>query len=86
MELHFFKPQSLKEKRVLLKSLVSRIRQQFNVSIAEIDGMDLWQASTLAIAAIGGETKRVNQILDLVAEFVRAQRGLEIAKQQMEFF
>jgi len=86
LELRFFNPQSLKEKRVLLKSLVSRIRKQFNVAIAEIDGMDLWQTTTLAIAAVGGETKRVNQILDYVREFICGEHSIEIMKQQMEFF
>ena len=86
MELHFSQPQSLKEKRALLKSLVGRIKNVFNVSIAEIDGMDLWQASVLAVAAIGRETRRVNQILDHLIEFVRAEQGVEIMRQQMEFF
>ena len=86
LEIHFFKPQSLKEKRVLLKSLLSRLRQRFNVSISEIDGMDLWQASTLAIAAIGGEQRHVNQLLDHVTDFVRGERELEISRQHMEFF
>ena len=86
MELRFFSPQSLKEKRVLLKSLVSRIRKQFNVSVAELDGMDLWQTATLAIACIGRQTDRVNQILDFVLEFIRGERQIEIMKQHMEFF
>ena len=86
LELRFFSPQSLKEKRVLLKSLVTRMRKQFNVSVAEIDGMDLWQTATLAVAAAGKETKRINQILDYVLEFVNHERDIEIIKQQMEFF
>lgn len=86
LELHFPGPQSLKEKRLVLKSLTDRLRKQFNIAVAEVDGMDLWQASTLAIAAVGNETKRVNQILDYVHDFVRAERPVEIVRQQMEFF
>ena len=86
LELRFFQPQSLKEKRMLLKSLVTRIRNQFNVSIAETDGMDLWQTSSLAIAAVGGETKHVNQILSHVAGFIKTERDIEIMKERMEFF
>ena len=84
--LRFFQPQSLKEKRVLLKSLVSRIRREFNVSVSEVDGMDLWQTSTLAVAAVGSQTKHVNQVLDRLAEYIRHQAKLEIVKQHMEFF
>ena len=84
MELHFFNPQSLKEKRFLLKSLIDRIRNKFNVAIAEIDGMDLWQSSTVAVAAVAGERRRVNQILDLVLQFVQKERELEVTRHQME--
>ncbi len=86
LELHFFRPQSLKEKRVLLKSLLSRLRQRFNISVSEIDGMDLWQKSVLAIAAIGGEKRHINQVLDQVTDFVHEERELEIINQHMEFF
>ena len=86
MELRFFQPQSLKEKRVLLKSLVSRVRREFNVSISEIDGMDLWQTSTLAVAAVGSQTKFVNQILSHLTDYIRNENKLEIVEQHMEFF
>lgn len=84
LEIHFFEPQSLKEKRFLLKSLTDRLRKKFNISVAEIDGMDLWQMTTLAIATVAGETRRVNQILDLVREFIRNERGLEISREHLE--
>jgi len=86
LELYFSEPQSLKEKRVLLKSLVDRIRRRFNVSVSEIDGMDLWQKTTLAVAAVGNQTGYVNQILDRIAEFIRNENKLEIVKQELEFF
>lgn len=86
LELRFFDPQSLKEKRMLLKSLTDRIRRQFNVSVAEIDGMDLWQASTLAVAAVAGESKRANQILSQVVHFVGEQHGMDLMKHKLEFF
>jgi len=86
LELYFSEPQSLKEKRVLLKSLVDRIRRRFNVSVSEIDGMDLWQKTTLAVAAVGNQTRYVNQILDRIAEFIRNENKLEIVKQELEFF
>lgn len=86
MELYFPEPQSLKEKRSVLQSLTNRLRKKFNVAVAEIDGMDLWQSSVLGIAAVGNETKHVNQILDFVLDFVRAEREVEITKEHMEFF
>ena len=86
LELHFPNPQSLKEKRMVLKSLTDRIRRQFNVSVAEIDGMDLWQSSTLALAAVAGETKRVNQLLDLVLNFIHEEHEVRVVRHQLELF
>ena len=86
LELRFSKPQSLKEKRMILKSLVTRIRNQFNVTIAEIDGMDLWQTSSLAIASIGRETKHVNEILDHVTDFIWSIRDVEIIDHSLSIF
>ena len=86
MELHFPRPQSLKEKRMILKSLVTRMRKNFNISVAEIDGMDLWQSSVLVVAAVGGEKQFVDQTLNYVTDFVRGEREVEMTNQQMEIF
>lgn len=86
VEIRFPEPQSLKEKRMLLKSLTSRIRNQFNVSVAEIDGMDVWQRSVLAIASVARENKQANEILNHVLDFIRTERRMELIDQQMEFF
>ena len=64
LELKLGSPQSLKEKRMILKSLTARIRRQFNVSVAEVSGMDLWQRSGLVLSAVGRERSHVNQTLD----------------------
>lgn len=86
LELYFSEPQSLKEKRMLLKSVMTRIRNRFNVTASEIDGMDLWQKSVVAIASVAREQKQANQILSQVTDFVRGERGVQIANEQMEFF
>jgi uncharacterized protein YlxP (DUF503 family) len=43
LELYLFEAQSLKEKRIIIKSLKDRIKNKFNVSVAEVDANDLWQ-------------------------------------------
>ena len=86
LELRFPQPQSLKEKRTILKSLVTRIRNQFNVAIAEVDGMDLWQASSLVVAAVGKETKQINEILDHVTNFIQSLHDVEITNHSLSIF
>jgi uncharacterized protein len=53
VRLHFGEVQDLKGKRKLVKSLKGGIRQRFGASVAEIDGQDKWQRSTLLIALVG---------------------------------
>jgi uncharacterized protein YlxP (DUF503 family) len=53
IRLHFGDVQDLKGKRKLVKSLKDGIRQRFGASVAEIDGHDKWQRSTLLCALVG---------------------------------
>lgn len=43
---------SLKEKRAVLQRVMTRLKQKFNVSIAEVDFQDTWQRSKIAITAV----------------------------------
>jgi uncharacterized protein YlxP (DUF503 family) len=51
--LHFGESQDLKGKRKLVKSLKEHLRQRFGASVAEIDGHDTWQRTTLLCALVG---------------------------------
>ncbi len=52
LELRIEGAHSLKDKRQVLRSLKDKIRQEFNVSVAEVEVTDLWQRATLAIVAV----------------------------------
>ena len=84
VELHIPDIQSLKGKRQVLSSLKTRLRNRFNISIAEIDEHDLWQKSILGIACVANETGRVNQTLDQVLNLIRANPSLELLRSQIE--
>lgn len=53
-ECSFFipEPHSLKEKRAILKRMIDRTKNSYNVSIAEIDHQNVWQRTTIALAAV----------------------------------
>ena len=77
-------PQSLKEKRSILKSVLTRIRQTFNVGIAELDGMDLWQYSLIAVVGVARERKEVEKLLDQVNDFLNKEDHLQVIEHQKE--
>lgn len=76
--------QSLKEKRAKLLSLKDRIRQRFNVAIAETDHQDLWQRTRLAIVYVSNERRAVTAALSKIIEFVRQQVQFTLLDCEME--
>ncbi len=53
---------SLKEKRRILKSLIERARNRFNISVAETGLNDVWKSAEISIVTVGNETKYVNSV------------------------
>ncbi|HUU30317.1 MAG TPA: DUF503 domain-containing protein [archaeon] len=84
-ELHLDGVQSLKTKRGVLKRLKARIVNKFNVSVAEVDQLDSWQRSTLAVAVISKEQKFANQVLSKVSELVASNGEVMLIGQKMFF-
>ena len=66
--------QSLKGKRQVLKSIIARVRNNYNVAIAEVDDQDLWQLATLGIACVSNSPQQVNQVLSKVVNFINRSR------------
>ena len=69
---------SLKDKRSIIKSLKLRIKNNFNVSVSEINNYDLWKNATLGIACIGNEKKYLNGVLNEVIKFIENQNKLQL--------
>jgi len=76
---------SLKRKRQILKGLKDRLRQQYNVSVAEIDHHDLWQKATLGIACIGREKTYINSVLDRMINSLQRNSSIELLDYSIDF-
>ncbi|KHF39737.1 hypothetical protein LQ50_12925 [Halalkalibacter okhensis] len=55
VELLIYDAQSLKEKRSVLKSIQTRLKQRFNVSVAETDHHDVWQRAELSLVTVSND-------------------------------
>ena len=51
-----------------------RVRNRFNVAVAEIDAQDAWQVVTLGIACLSDDTRHANEMLNKVIDFVESER------------
>lgn len=74
---------SLKGKRGVLKSLMARVRREFNVSIAEVGEQDRWQAAELGVVAVSNDAAYVHGLLSRVVQWIEEQR-LDITVQEYE--
>jgi hypothetical protein len=72
--LHLPENHSLKGKRQVLKSIIERVKHRFNVSIAEVDGNDLWQVASLGIVCVSNDSHHVNETLSKVVHFIETTR------------
>jgi uncharacterized protein YlxP (DUF503 family) len=61
---------SLKQKRQVVRSVVARLRNEFNVSVAEVEHLDSWQLATLAVACVSNDGGYAQGLMDRVARFV----------------
>ena len=84
VELRIPESLSLKDKRMVLKSIKDKIRNKFNVSVAEIDGQDKWQASVLGIAYVGTERIHVDQALSKIVDFIKESRQADLINYNTE--
>ena len=72
IEIHLRIPEahSLKEKRKVVKRVVERLKNKFNVSVSEIGDQDRWQSSIIGVVTIGSSKKIVDATLEKVILFI----------------
>jgi len=85
LELHIPQAGSLKEKRSVLKGMLEGIRTRFNVSAAEVDHLNLWQRSTIAVACVSNSQTFIDQVLNKVVEWVEQNPRALLCTVQVEF-
>jgi len=85
LELRLPMNHSLKGKRQVLKSLLARLHNRYNVAAAEVEDNDRWQVATLGVACVSSEAQHAREILENVVTFVESDRlDLEIMDYAIE--
>lgn len=77
---------SLKDKRMVLRRVKDRVRQKFNVAVAEVGAQDLWQRAQLGVAALAGDRAFATQALDEVVRFIRAEAEVTNVEREIQTF
>ncbi|HCX90169.1 MAG: hypothetical protein COW04_02150 [Deltaproteobacteria bacterium CG12_big_fil_rev_8_21_14_0_65_43_10] len=75
---------SLKGKRQALKRVIDRVKQKFNVSIAEVGENDKWQRAQVGFCVVGNDKRYVNSSLDKIANFINDLRVVDLLNSEIE--
>lgn len=74
----------MKDKRMILHSLKAKLRNSFNIAVAQVDDEDKWQKAVLAVVSVGKNRQNLNSNLSEVVNFVEAFGNLNLIDYEME--
>jgi len=87
IELRLPENQSLKGKRRVIKSIIARLQNEYNISVAEVDNQDLWQLATLGVTCVSNHRRHADEILASVVRFVAENYpDVELLGSEVEVF
>ncbi len=76
--------QSLKEKRRIVKSIIDKTKGRFNISIAEVENLDMHKSIVIGIACISNSSKYSNTCIQNVMDFIEQNTEAIVEKIEIE--
>jgi hypothetical protein len=76
--------QSLKDKRMVIRSLKDRMMNKMNVSVAEVDHQDIWKSAIMAVVTVAAERNIVEKRLADVSDFIRSNPEIVLVDIRVE--
>lgn len=65
---------SLKDKRMVVRSIAQRVRNRFNAAVSEVDTQDDWKLATLGVACVSGDARHADEMLNKIVAFIESER------------
>lgn len=75
---------SLKEKRMVVKSTIDKVKNKFNVSIAEIENQDVHQSIVIGIACVSNNSRHANEVIQQVVNFIESHTEAMVVNTHIE--
>jgi uncharacterized protein YlxP (DUF503 family) len=85
LEIRLNEAHSLKDKRRWVKALKDRLRAGHNISVAEVDEQDLWNASTMAVVTVSGSRQSAAKVLESCERIAAAHLGSQLASATLDW-
>lgn len=78
--------ETLKGKRMIVQSIIARVRDKFHVSIAEVENGDKWQIATIGICCVSNDGRHTNEVMSRIVDFIVSSRfDVEVLDCETEF-
>ena len=84
LDLYIPEAHSLKDKRGVVRRIVQRTRNQFEISVAEVDNLDLHQKATIGFAVVTNDGRLADSILNKVVDFVESLYLAQVIRSEFE--
>jgi uncharacterized protein YlxP (DUF503 family) len=81
IKLQLYEVHSLKGKRRILKSILSRLPKQFNVAAAEIEYHDTWQTAVIALVSVGNDAGYLHGMMEKAVSWLQENRPDAVIEQ-----
>lgn len=76
---------SLKDKRQLTSSIKERLRNRFNIAVAETDFQDVWQKAQISVVSVSNSKSVLENLFRQVEEFIDSHYGIQITCIRVQF-
>ncbi|PID77784.1 MAG: hypothetical protein CSB21_03560 [Deltaproteobacteria bacterium] len=77
---------SLKQKRSIVKPIISRLQKEFNISVAEVDSLDKYQIAEIGFSMVGNNSKFLNSKLDKLFNFSETTALADLVDSQYDIY
>jgi uncharacterized protein YlxP (DUF503 family) len=84
LQLQVPESESLKAKRQVVRSLAARLRRTFNVAVAEVGDLDLWQAARLGVVCVSTDSRHADEMCQKVLSFVAGETEAILTRSTFE--
>ncbi len=84
LKFHLHGNRSLKGKRKVVKSIKDRVKNKFNLSVAETGNQDVWQTLQIGVAAVGSDSRYLEGLIQQAVDFIDNLNLAEMTDCQVE--
>ncbi|WP_407272190.1 DUF503 domain-containing protein [Radiobacillus sp. PE A8.2] len=85
VECFLYEPQSLKQKRSVIKKIITRIQNDYNIAVSEIDYQDLWQRTLIGLVTISSDKIQAERVIDQALKLIDSFPEIERATTNKEW-